>query len=97
MTNETDVEQITDAAAAILRRCGVSAESEQTGGGTYCIVISGVDEPRFWFGTADTVWAAQVADDARGLRTDVLANEQDPGRVAQGILRALADYSTRVS
>lgn len=89
-------ENLLETVAVLLRQGGVNAGWQDTGGGTYCVVIADadgdVDEPRFWFGTADESWAGQVDGSPSALWTDVPSSENSPERIAEGILAALARF-----
>jgi hypothetical protein len=82
------------AVAEALRSVGLNAGTQDTGGGTECVVVASadrsLDEPRFWFGTAGEHWAAEVEDEAMGIDTDVPSSATDPNEIAAGILSALA-------
>jgi hypothetical protein len=89
-------ESVMEEVAELLRSVGVNAAVSDTGGGLLCILIAGsgepLDEPKFIFGVAADKWAAEVADDERGLWTDVPSGEERPAEIARGILRALSNW-----
>ena len=89
-------ETLLEKVVSILRRCGVNAGWQDTGGRTYCIVVAeadvDLDEPKFWFGTAGETWAGQVEGDSVGLLTDVDSDEKSPAQIARGVLAALAQF-----
>jgi hypothetical protein len=92
-------ESFYEAVASLLRRAGVNAAWQDTGGGTMCIIIADADgasdDPRLVFGTAGEVWAAEVFEDGssttQGVQTTVASSTSDPTAVCAGILHALAD------
>lgn len=90
-------EQLLDRSVSILRRCGLNAGWQDTGGGTLCVIVADadghLDEPRFSFGNAGMHWAAEVDGDPAGLWTDVAADEDNPTQIARGILAALTRFS----
>lgn len=90
-------DEVVNAAAEILRSIGLNAGSQDTGAGTLCLVVApagnSLDEPKFWFGTAAEFWAAEMEGEPVGLSTDVPSSETDAGRIAAGILNALAQLA----
>ena len=64
--------EVAERAAELLRRCGINAAAQDTGGGMVCIVIASdgatLDEPALTFGTAGQTWAAQLADGDPGCQ-----------------------------
>lgn len=90
-------EELLDATVSILRRCGLNAGWQQTGGGVRCLIVSGadeaLDEPRFWFGSAGDRWAAEVDGGTAGLWTDIASDEDNPTQIARGILAAITRFS----
>lgn len=92
-------EQLLDAIVGILRRCGLNAGWQQSGGGIHCLIVSGADEdePRFWFGRAGDRWAAEVDGDPAGLWTDIDSDEDNPTQIARGILAAITRFSQNQS
>lgn len=90
-------EALLEATVSILRRCGLNAGWQQTGGGVPCLIVSGadeaLDEPRFWFGSAGDRWAAEVDGNPAGLGTDIHSDEDNPTQIARGILAAITRFS----
>lgn len=85
----------------ILRTCGVNATEWDSGGGMVGIAVcrgdAPPDEASFYFGDADTTWAAEVLDEEGNqigdLPTGVDTESEDPNALAAGILQALAEYA----
>lgn len=101
MTPSPMDERLLDATAGILRRCGLNAGWQQSGGGTHCLIVSGADDqldkPRFWFGRAGDRWAAEVDGDPAGLWTDIDSDEDNPTQIARGILAAITRFAQNQS
>lgn len=97
MAQALDIDLVCESAASILRSCGVNARAWDSGGDTLGIAITEADgdpsEPKFFFGTAGDRWGASVEGHPAGLWTDVPSDEDDPTRIASGVLAALATFS----
>ena len=90
--------------AELLRQCGVNASFWNSGGDTLGIAIHDggdlPDDPHFFFGTAGDKWTGEdLADlhDGAGLETDVDSDEDNPTRIAFGILTALTERVRNLS
>ena len=53
-------EEIVEALAEALRELGLSASSQDTGGGIFCVIVEREDHGEIVWGTADVTWGAAI-------------------------------------
>lgn len=85
---ETNVKE---AVAEAVRRCGLEAYTQDTGGGFQCVVVQHRGLV-YWFGTADTTWGADVTEGEESvdsIRLQIPSNSRDAEAIANAIVDAL--------
>lgn len=60
---ELSEDEIVEALAKALSELGLSASSQDTGGGIFCVIVERKDGGEIIWGTADVTWGAAITDD----------------------------------
>ncbi len=99
---ELTEEELIEAVAAALGAAGLSAFSQDTGGGVCCVVLPRKNGGEILWGTADITWGASItdADDQviSSITTTCRSDTRDPRQIAdvlrQPSIDAGAEFST---
>jgi len=89
MEKEMTEEEIIDSVADALNTMGFSASSQDTGGGTICVILERGEGGEIIWGTADFTWGASVAD-ADGnfissIKTQCPSDSKDVSAIVEAI------------
>ena len=95
------MEELCEQVAEVLRSLGLNALSWDAGGGMVGVGVAPggtpPDELRFFFGTADSVWAGELLDEEGevigSLSTSVPSAEPHPAQIAAGIVQAIGKFA----
>jgi hypothetical protein len=82
-------EEITGMVADALNELGFAASSEDTGGGTYCVVLQRKGDGAIYWGTADVNWGAQIVNadgvTLSAIETQCPSDTQDISKIVAAI------------
>jgi hypothetical protein len=86
---ERNEEEIASRVAEVLSQIGFSASSEDTGGGTFCVVLQRHGGGEIIWGTADFTWGASVTDGGgqivSALQTHCPSDTLEIARIAEAL------------
>ncbi len=92
---ELTEEELAEAVAAALSETGLSAFSQDTGGGIYCVVLPRKNGGEILWGTADTTWGASITDDddqvVSSISTTCPSDTHDPRQIAAALRQPSVD------
>ena len=87
---ERSEDEIVEALAEALSDLGLSASSQETGGGISCVIVERKDGGEIIWGTADVTWSAVITDEEReqvsSITTTWPSDSQDIAATAQALL-----------
>lgn len=82
-------DEIVDAVAEALTGLGLTASSQETGGGIQCVVIEHKDGGEITWGTADVTWGASITDEhgeyVSSIETSCPSDSQNIEQIVEAI------------
>ena len=98
---ELTEEELTEAVASALREMGLSAVSQDTGGGICCVVLSRENGGEIIWGTADSTWGASITDAndqvVSAISTTCPSGTQDVSQIAKAMRQPSIDAGAATS
>jgi hypothetical protein len=92
MKNEKSEEEVADSVADALSALGLSASSQDTGGGMMCVILQRKEGGEIVWGTADATWGAAINDSdgeyVSSIESTCPSDSQDIAAIAEAIKTA---------